>query len=313
MEYAPAKITDRHELPVPPIRILDMIPDFVGVADRDGRLLYMNPAGRRMVGLGSDDPVGGFKIHDFFPNWTVDSLESAGSGNGNGNGAAERWVDWSARGRLRRRDGREIPATHAVVAHADEHSEIACFTVIARGAFYPTEHSTAAQPVKITDVVSESLAMARTSMSASVTIREALNSNGAAVLADPTQIHQMVMNLCLNSAQSMREGGGEIFVSTTRVSVNGPHEPGGTALRAGNYVRLTIRDNGPGLQPTVATHIFEPVLAETSYEEATTLSGLWNVKRSVVDSGGDIFVETAPGRGTAFHVYLPILGSNGNG
>lgn len=296
------------QIPVPASHVLDLVPDFVGVADRDGRILFVNRAGRRMVGLKENRELKSYYIHDFFPHWTA-SLETSG----NGGDGVEKHVNWKPQAVLRTCDGREIMSAQAVVAHTDERSEISCFTIIARGAFFPAEHHASVRKTDIESVVQESLTVARTTVTESVTIRESFESNNAAVLADPTQIHQMVMNLCLNSAQSMREGGGEISINTSRVSVQGPDQPGSNALRAGNYVRLTIRDNGPGLAPSIAPHVFEPGVAEFSSEEASTGSGLWNVKRTVVDSGGDIFVETAPGRGTAFHVYLPIVGTNGNG
>jgi signal transduction histidine kinase len=297
------------QIPVPATSILELVPDFVGVADRDGRLMFINSAGRKMVGLDRDADLSGFRIHDFFPSWTVAALEP--SENGNGNGAGGR-LDWCPRGKLRTCDGRTIPAAHAVVAHTDEDSEISCFTLIARGAFWPEEDTASVQRVDIESLLRESLAVVRTAADPSVSIRESFESENAAVLADPTQIHQLVMNLCLDSAQSMRGGGGEIFVSTSRVAIKGPEEPGGTALKAGSYVRMTIRDDGPGIAPSVAPYVFDPVVANHR-DSGFTGFGLWTVKRSVVDSGGDIFVETAPGRGTAFHVYLPIVGTNGSG
>jgi hypothetical protein len=304
------------QIPVEATHVLDLVPDFVGIADRDGRLLFVNHPGRLMVGLEPGEELSRFMIHDFFPNWEIAALDatpgtSSGNGGGNGNGKLSRSTDWNSSGRLRRRDGREIKTAHAVIAHTGKDSEIACFTIIARGVFAPNEDEAVVESVRIDSVVGESIAVARTSLPQTVTIDELLNCSDTAVLADPTQIHQLVMNLCLNSAQSMREGGGRIFVNTTRVTVKGPHEPGGTALRAGNYVRLTIRDNGPGLEPEVATHVFDPVTG-TSHGGITNY-GLWNVKRTVVSSGGDIFIETAPGRGTAFHVYMPRMGANGNG
>jgi signal transduction histidine kinase len=299
-------------IPVEASHVLDLVPDFVGIADRDGRLLFVNHPGRLMVGLEPGEELSRFMIHDFFPNWEISALDASSQAPaGNGNGNRSRWTDWNTNGRLRRRDGREIRTAHAVIAHTGGDSEIACFTIIARGAFAPREDEISVEPIKIDAVVGESIAVARTSLPQTVNIEELFNCDDTAVLANPTQIHQLVMNLCLNSAQSMREDGGRIFVNTTRVTVKGPHEPGGTALRAGNYVRLTIRDNGPGLEPAIATHVFDPV-AGTSHEGVTGY-GLWNVKRTVVSSGGDIFIETAPGRGTAFHVYMPRMGANGNG
>ncbi len=298
------------QLPIDATHVLEFVPDFVGVADRDGKLLYINRAGKRMIGLAQDVDLSNYWIHDFFPNWTIATLAPSGTGNSSG---ADKCVDWNPHGTLRTLDGRDIPASQAVVAHTNGSSEISCFTIIARGAFFPTDTETAVQRIDIVAVVAESVSLARAGLPESVTIKELFESDNAAVLTDPAQIHQMVMNLCLNSAQSMGESGGEILISTSKVAIKGPIDPGGNALRAGNYVRLTIRDNGPGLAPSVATHVFEPAVVESNSAEGSIYTGLWNVKRTVVDTGGDIFVETAPDRGTAFHVYLPILGTNGNG
>jgi nitrogen-specific signal transduction histidine kinase len=261
-----------------------------------------------MVGLEAEADLAEFRIHDFFPNWEIAELEASGGGNG-----GERLAVWNPRGNLRTRDGRDVPTSQAVIAHTNGTSEITCFTIIARGAFIPADAESSLQRTQIESVVLKSMSMVRASLPETVALREHFQSNNAAVLADPSQIHQMVMNLCLNSAQSMCEGGGEIFVNTARVAIKGPNAPGGNALKSGDYVRLTIRDTGPGLAPSIAPHVFEPMVAETSFAEGSSEFGLWNVKRTVVDSGGDIFVETAPDRGTAFHVYLPIVGTNGNG
>lgn len=301
------------QIPIPATEIIELIPDFVGIANSEGHLLFVNRAGRRMLGLGANEDLSRYLIHDFFPRWTIASLEGGGNGNGNGDGVhdAIRKTEWNQDGRLRNRDGHEVPVAHAVIAHTNGDSEIACFTILARGAFDASDDDSSVHRIYIDATIDKSIAVARASLPQSIAIEESLKCADSAVLADPTQIHQMVMNLCLNSAQSMRGGGGQIFINTRRVAVKGPNEPGGTALRAGDYVRLTIRDNGPGLEPSVATHVFEPAL-DRSNGNGSTSYGLWNVKRTVINSGGDIFVETAPGRGTAFHVYLPFLGMNGS-
>jgi PAS domain-containing protein len=290
-------------IPVTPAHVLDLLPDFVGVADPGGRWQFINRPGREMVGLREGDSASDFRIHDFFPNWGIARLEPSGD-------SADA-VDWDPNGRLRTREGRDVQIAHAVIAHTNEHSEIECFTIIARGAFSPSPARRAAERIVLDAAARECLAEVHKSLNGSVDIVESFESDNAAVFADPTQIRHMVMNLCFGSAQSMREGGGVIDVNTSRVAIKGPSEPGGTALRAGSYVRLTIRDNGPGIEPALAPHVFDPV--GEGREWGPNGIGLWNVRRAVIDTGGDIFVETAPGRGTAFHIYMPIVGTNGNG
>jgi len=293
-------------IPVTASHVLDLVPDFVGVADADGRWLFINTPGREMVGLHPEESPSDFWIHDFFPNWGIAKLEPSDNGK-----EPHPPVEWDPDGRMRTRSGRDTKVAHAVIAHTSEHSEIECFTVIARGAFWPVGVSRSAERVPFDGAVSDCLVEVHRNLNGSVDIVESFGSENAAVFADPTQIRHMVMNLCLSSAQSMRGGGGRLDVNTSRVAIKGPTEPGGDALRAGSYVRLTIRDNGPGIEPALAPHVFDP--AGDGREWGPDRIGLWNVRRAVIDNGGDIFVETAPGRGTAFHVYMPIAGTNGNG
>jgi CheY-like chemotaxis protein len=123
------------------------------------------------------------------------------------------------------------------------------------------------------------------------------------VLADPTQMHQVLMNLCTNAVQAMTEGGqltlglGFEMVTHPRILTQG-------RLEAGPYAVLSVRDSGPGIAPDTAARMFEPFYTTKGPGQGTGL-GLALVHAIVADHGGAIEVQTREGVGTLVHVYLP--------
>ncbi|GIX49678.1 MAG: hypothetical protein KatS3mg131_3889 [Candidatus Tectimicrobiota bacterium] len=158
------------------------------------------------------------------------------------------------------------------------------------------------RPVALHQLCRETLRLLRAALPATVTLREHLEEG--TVLADPTQLQQVLLNLGSNAGHAMREGGGELEVRLETVQVEAPLAATHPALHPGPYLCLTVRDTGTGMPPQVLERIFDPFFTTKAPGEGTGL-GLATVHRIVSDHGGAILVESTPGRGTTFRVYLP--------
>jgi PAS domain S-box-containing protein len=162
------------------------------------------------------------------------------------------------------------------------------------------------QPVQLDLIIKETLKLLRATVPSTIEIRFSLDLESGVILADPTQIHQVVMNLCTNAYQAMREQGGLLEVSLEAVEVDAGLAKTQPDLHAGSYLRLSVRDNGPGIEPGVLKRIFEPYFTTKEPGEGTGL-GLAVVHGIVLGLGGAILVESQVGSGTTFQVYFPRL------
>lgn len=142
-------------------------------------------------------------------------------------------------------------------------------------------------------------------MPAGVTLNRRLEAGDAAVIGDPTQIHQVVMNLCTNAVQALG-GGGELDVSLARVEMETTTLATST-LAAGSYLRLSVADTGAGISPKIVERIFDPFFTTKEVGVGSGL-GLSLVHGIVTDLGGGIEVDSRPGAGSRFSVYLPWRG-----
>ena len=161
-------------------------------------------------------------------------------------------------------------------------------------------------PVPVQSVVTEALDLLSASLPPGVRLVRELDAGDAAVAGDPTQIHQVVMNLCTNSLQAMKSGG-VLTVRLDLVTLAEARALATAALPAGDYVRLLVRDSGHGIAPEVLQRIFDPFFTTKEVGVGTGL-GLSLVHGIVIDLGGGVDVESEPGRGTAFTVLLPRHG-----
>lgn len=160
------------------------------------------------------------------------------------------------------------------------------------------------EPSPMESIVKEGLKLLRASLPACIEIREEIAPGRHIVMADPVQIHQVLINLCTNAAHAMQAKGGVLGVSLARVDI-GPQTAAGTpALHAGSYVKLTVRDTGHGMTPKVLARIFDPFFTRKQGETGTGL-GLPVVQGIVRSHKGALIAESEPGVGTAFHVLLP--------
>lgn len=159
-------------------------------------------------------------------------------------------------------------------------------------------------PVRVGPLVKEALSLLRATLPAAIEIVAEIDPASPLILANPTQIHQVMMNLAINAAHAMKERGG---VLTVRV---GPHlvSPHAAAelpgLTAGPHVRIEVADTGPGMEPAVMARIFEPFFTTKAVGEGTGL-GLALVHSVIRSHGGSIDVQSRPGAGAHFFLYLP--------
>ena len=162
------------------------------------------------------------------------------------------------------------------------------------------------QPVQLHLLVQEALTLVRTALPATMTLRHALDVKAGAVLANPAQIHQVILNLCANAEHAMRETGGTLSVRLETHALPTAVAAAYPGLASGPYVRLTVQDTGHGMTPEVTEHLFEPFFTTKGVGEGTGL-GLAVVHGIVTHHGGAITVESLPGQGTTFTIYLPHL------
>ncbi len=159
-------------------------------------------------------------------------------------------------------------------------------------------------PIEIAAIVSEALELIRSSLPATIEIRRDIRRDCVDILANPAQIHQLVLNLCTNAYQAMAPSGGVLEVSLTPVAVDSELERKHGGLHEGLYVRLTVRDTGAGIDPAARARIFDPFFTTKAPGKGTGL-GLAIVHGIVTGSGGAITVRSEPGTGTSFHLYFP--------
>jgi signal transduction histidine kinase len=162
------------------------------------------------------------------------------------------------------------------------------------------EGGTEARQIDINDAVREAIELFSALCPADVRLLVSLEEDCDPVIADPTLVVQVVMNLCTNSLQAMRPSGGDLWISTRTIGVENSAPGRGTPAR---YVELTVEDTGHGMDAETLDRIYEPFFTRREVGQGTGL-GLSIVHGIVTSLRGTIQVQSSPGRGTVFHVLL---------
>ena len=159
-------------------------------------------------------------------------------------------------------------------------------------------------PTYIHLIVKETIKLLRASLPSTIEIHHDIETQEDMLLADTTQIHQLIMNLCTNAAHSMRKKGGVLSLNLSSVLLDSSIVSVSPDLSPGDYIKLTISDTGTGIRPDIIDHIFEPFFTTKAVGEGTGM-GLTAVKGTVKNHNGSITVNSKPGKGTTFHIFLP--------
>jgi PAS domain S-box-containing protein len=162
------------------------------------------------------------------------------------------------------------------------------------------------KPLDLKLLLKEAVKFLRASIPATVEIRQHLIDESCNIMADPTQMHQIIMNLCTNAAQAMKRTGGLLKIELATIELAQGEIPHHHDLKPGHYLKLTVSDTGHGIEPALQLRIFDPFFTTKSKEEGTGL-GLSVVFGIVKSHGGVITVYSEPGQGASFSVYLPRI------
>jgi CheY-like chemotaxis protein len=161
------------------------------------------------------------------------------------------------------------------------------------------------QPVSVRPIVKECLAFLKASTPSNIELRSRIETASGVVLGDPTQIHQIMMNLCTNAIHAMKGPGGVLDVCLEETTLDGDDREPPPGLERGDYVRLVVSDTGCGIPEEILGRIFDPFFTTKPRGEGTGM-GLSILHGIVEKMGGGVTVSSEVGAGTTFEVLLPL-------
>ena len=162
------------------------------------------------------------------------------------------------------------------------------------------------KPIQVAHIVKEAVKMLRASLPTTITIQHHIEKDTGVIEADPTQIHQVIMNLCTNAAHAINEKDGVLEIHLDNIDFDQKTATDIPGLKAGSYLKLSIKDSGEGIHPEAQQHIFNPYFTTKEKDKGTGL-GLAVVQGIVESNNGAVTVESEMGKGSVFHVYLPTI------
>jgi PAS domain S-box-containing protein len=162
--------------------------------------------------------------------------------------------------------------------------------------------------MRMQSIIKDALKLIRSTIPTSIEIKQTVSHDCGAIKADPTQIHQIVMNLATNAYHAMEDTGGELKVALKEIELD-EQDVLSPDMEPGPYACLTVADTGTGIEKNIREKIFDPFFTTKELGKGTGM-GLSVIHGIVQSAGGSILVNSEPGQDTEFHVYLPIVKSS---
>jgi signal transduction histidine kinase len=162
--------------------------------------------------------------------------------------------------------------------------------------------------IRLQPVVEECLQILRTIIPAKVELQAQISAECPKVNGDSAQLHQVILDLCLHCWQGLAERQGQIRITLENHHLIGPTAGAASPLPRGSYLRLTVQDNSPGLEKSACEQIFQPFRFRRSGGTKVGLE-LFLVRETIRGHQGELVLETEPGLGLTFHIYLPVAGN----
>jgi signal transduction histidine kinase/ActR/RegA family two-component response regulator len=162
------------------------------------------------------------------------------------------------------------------------------------------------KPLKVQCLIKEALNLLRATIPSSIEIHTSIDQDCGLVKGDPTQIHQVIMNLGTNAYHALQETGGKLEVILKETYLSYEQSQQMVGMKVGRHLELTVKDNGHGMSPQVLERIFEPYYTTKEQGKGTGL-GLSVIHGIIKNHGGDISVYSQAGVGSIFRVYLPVI------
>lgn len=160
-------------------------------------------------------------------------------------------------------------------------------------------------PVQIPLILKEAVHLLRASIPTTIDIQLDIDSDCKPVLADQTQIHQVILNLCTNAAQSMENEGGILEITLKQIEID-PTQLSNQDLKTGSHLKLTVKDTGHGIEKQILEKIFDPYFTTKKFGKGSGM-GLAMVHGIVKNHNGLILVDSTPGKGSVFQIFLPAI------
>lgn len=162
------------------------------------------------------------------------------------------------------------------------------------------------KPLRLIPVIKDSINFLRATIPTNIDIHQNIKAEADCVLADPTQINQVMINLCMNAFHAMEETGGTLEIAMHNVVLGKDSVTIDPALAPGNYVKLTVSDTGKGIPPQIIGRIFDPFFTTKEVGKGSGM-GLSIVHGIIKSCGGSISIESEPGKGTTASLFFPVV------